>query len=280
MKIGTHSYLFLEFWSDDSLHVLDAAAGFGLDFFEIGVGDDIHFSAAKTRGRAESLGLELVISPGGAWPVECDLSSEDDSDRQAGLAWHKKQVDLANELGAVAYCGSMYGHTGIVRKRKPPHGELQQSAEKLHELASFAEKRGVCIVLEPMSHFRTHLVNTPEQVMRLIRLADHPNLRVLLDTYHLITEITDYGEGIRSVGDCLWGLHMCENNRGVPGTGIVPWDEVFGTLKEIDFDGYLGMESYYSGSEFAWKRGMFHNVCPDPEAFIRQGMEFMKKAMV
>jgi len=279
MKFGTHSYLFVEFWSDDCVHLLDAAASLGLDFFEIGVGDDIHFSAKETRCRAESLGLELVISPGGSWPVQCDLSSGIESDREAGLMWHKKQVDLANELGAVAYCGSMYGHTGVVKKRKPPPGELERTAEKLHELATYAQQKGVRIVLEPMSHFRTHLVNTPEQVMRLIRLADHPNLRVLLDTYHLITEITNYAEGIRTVGDRLWGLHACENNRGIPGTGLVPWKEVFGALRDIGFDGYLGMESYYSGNEFAWKRGMFHNVCPDPEAFIRQGLEFMKKAI-
>jgi D-psicose/D-tagatose/L-ribulose 3-epimerase len=279
VKFGAHSYLFREFWSDDSLHLLDLTAELGLDFLEIGVGDDIRFSTSETRRRAESLGLELAISPGGVWPVDCDLSSENDSDREAGLAWHKRQVDLAHELGAVAYCGSMYGHTGVVKKCKAPPEELKRSAEQLHKLATCAEEKGVCIVLEPMSHFRTHLVNTPAQMMRLIDLADHTNLRVLLDTYHLITEITDYAKGIRAVGDRLWGLHACENNRGVPGTGLVPWTDVFMTLKEIGFDGYLGMESYYSGNDFAWKRGMFHNVCPDPEAFIRQGLEFMNNAI-
>lgn len=279
MKFGTHSYVFLEFWSDDTLHLLDVAAGLGLDVLEIGIGDDIHFSPLETRRRAESAGLDLTISPGGIWPLNCDVSSESEEDRRAGLDWHKKQVDLANELGAIAYCGSLYGHTGVVKKRKPSPDELQWSAEALHVLADYGVGKGVAIVLEPMSHFRTHLVNTPGQMMQLLALADHPNLRVLLDTYHLVTEITDYAEGVRAVGDRLWGLHACENNRGIPGGGIVPWGKVFDALHVIGFDGYLGLETYYSGEDFAWSRGMFHNVCPDPEDFVRQGLAFLKTAV-
>jgi D-psicose/D-tagatose/L-ribulose 3-epimerase len=279
MKFGAHSYLFLEHWSEASLPVLEVAAELGLDFLEIGVGDNIHVPVKETRRCAEAAGLELTLSPGGNWPLECDLSSGKESDRRAGLAWHKKQVDLAHALGAVAYCGSIYGHSGVVKKRVPPPDEYPRTAGGLHELASYAEEKGVCIVLEPMSHFRTHLVNTPRQVMRLIGLADHANLRVLLDTYHLVTEITDYAGGIRTAGDRLWGIHACESNRGVPGSGLVPWADVIRALNEIGFDGYVGLESYNSGGEFARQRGMFHNVCPDAEDFIREGMNFLKAGL-
>ena len=126
--------------------------------------------------------------------------------------------------------------------------------------------------LEPMSHFRTHIANTPEQIMRLVALADHPNLGVLLDTYHMIPEVRDFGAAIRTVGDRLWGLHACENDRGVPGGGLVPWDHVFAALRDIAFDGFVLLEAYNSSlSDFAFRRGMFHDVCPDGEAFARAG---------
>jgi sugar phosphate isomerase/epimerase len=67
----------------------------------------------------------------------------------------------------------------------------------LHLLAEHARRRGVLIVLEPMSHFRTHLINTPEQGMQLLALADHENLMLLLDTYHLVTEVRDYAAAMR-----------------------------------------------------------------------------------
>ena len=128
-----------------------------------------------------------------------------------------------------------------------------------------------------MSHFRTHIANTPGQILRLIALADHPNLAVLLDTYHMITEVRDYAAAIRTVGSKLWGLHVCENDRGVPGGGLVPWDQVAAALREIAFDGYVMLEAYNSSlDDFAYRRGMFHDVCPDGVAFARTGLGFLK----
>jgi D-psicose/D-tagatose/L-ribulose 3-epimerase len=280
MIFGSHSYVFTDRWSDDSLSFLDQARALGLDCFEIGVGDDVIFDRTATRRHAEALGLELAISPGGAWPLTSDMSSEDPTERAEGLAWQKKQVNTAHDLGALAYCGCAYGHTGVIKRRRPPPDEYARIAEGLHALAVYGEEKGVTIVLEPMSHFRTHLVNTPRQVMQLVDMSDHSNLKVLLDTYHLVTEITDYAEGIHDVSDRLWGIHACENNRGRPGTGILPWNSIFGAMKEIAFDGHVIMETYNSSlGDFAYERAMFHNVCPDAHDFIQKGLAFLKDGL-
>jgi D-psicose/D-tagatose/L-ribulose 3-epimerase len=134
--------------------------------------------------------------------------------------------------------------------------------------------------LEPMSHFRTHVANTPQQIMHLIELADHSNLYVLLDTYHLLTEILDYGQAIRSARERLWGIHACENDRGIPGRGLIPWRQIFSTLAEIGFEGYIGFEAYNSScGDFAFRRGMFHDVCPDGNVFARESLAFVKGGM-
>jgi len=277
MKFGAHCYLFVDRWSDDTLSVLDTSKELGLDCFEIAVGDEVHFSPTLTAQRAEQLSLDLIASPGGHWPVEADLSSSNSEQRSFGLQWHKQQVDLASELGAVAYCGALYGHPGTVRKQQFESDELSRTAAGLHRLAEYAAAKGVPIVLEPMSHFRTHLVNTPQQAMQLIELADHANLHVLLDTYHLVTEVTEFQSGIEAVGSRLWGLHACENNRGVPGRGLVPWPEIFAALKAQQFEGYVLLETYNSSLDgFAHSRGMFHNVCPDGRSFVNEGLDFLK----
>jgi len=277
MKYGAHCYLFTSRWSDERLDLLDTARELGLDMFELSVGDDIIFDRRKTRDRAAALGLDLLIGPGGIWPLECDLSADDPADRARGLAWHRRQVDTAAEIGAAAYCGAMYGHPGVVKRRRPPADEYARTAEGLHMLADYAAGRGVTIALEPMSHFRTHLVNTPAGIMRLIDMADHPNLKVLFDTYHIVTEIRSYASALRTVAPRLYALHACENDRGVPGGGLVPWEEVFSVLREIGFDGYIGLEGYNSSlDDFAYQRGMFHDVCPDGRAFVEQGIGFLK----
>jgi D-psicose/D-tagatose/L-ribulose 3-epimerase len=280
MKPGLHCYLFTERWSDDCLDILDTARALGAECFEVVVGDDIRFTPQLTRRRAEALGLTLTVGPGGLWPTECDISADEPADRARGLAWHCQQIDLAGELGAAAYTGALYGHPGTVKRRVPPADEYPRTAAGLHRLAEHAASRGVVLALEPMSHFRTHIANTPEQIIRLVALADHPNLGVLLDTYHMIPEVRDFGAAIRAVGNRLWGLHACENDRGVPGGGLVPWDHVFAALRDIAFDGFVLLEAYNSSlSDFAFRRGMFHDVCPDGEAFARQGLAFMHRGL-
>ncbi|MFP4581086.1 MAG: sugar phosphate isomerase/epimerase family protein [Candidatus Sumerlaeia bacterium] len=278
MKYGFHTYLFTESWSDRSLDILNYGRDLGADVVEIGVGDDVFFDAAKTRKRAESLGLELMISPGGLWPAHCDISDDDPSHRASGLEWLKRYANLAAELGATTFSGALYGHPGHVEKRMPPDDEYSRTAEGLHDIAEYAATKGVRIALEPMSHFRTHIANKPLQLARLIRMANHPNLSILIDTYHMITEVRDYGEAIRNTNGLMMGMHACENDRGVPGGGLVPWDDIFQTLAEIGFDGYIGLESYNSAQgDFAWRRGMFHDVCPSAQDFIEKGFAFLRK---
>jgi D-psicose/D-tagatose/L-ribulose 3-epimerase len=281
MKYGVHSYIFTERWSNDQLHILDLAKELGLSMFEISVGDDVPFDRHRTGMHARSLGLELFIGPGGAWPLECDLSADDPENRARGLDWHKRQVDTAAELGAVAYAGALYAHPGVVKRRRPPPDEYPRTAQGLHALADYAAARNVVIALEPMSHFRTHMVNTPEQMMRLIGLADHANLRVLFDTYHIVTEIRSYEAALRTVAPRLFALHACENDRGVPGGGLIPWERIFSVLREISFNGYIGLESYNSSiGDFAMQRGMFQNVCPEGRSFTERGIAFLKRMEV
>jgi D-psicose/D-tagatose/L-ribulose 3-epimerase len=277
MQYGAHIYIFTQRWADDQLWVLDTAKQLGLDLVELSVGDDMHFSPQRTGAHAAALGLTLTVGPGGAWPLACDLSAEDPAQRTQGLAWHKRQVDLCAELGAVAYAGALYGHPGVVKRRRPPADEYGRTAEGLHALAAYGAQHNVRIVLEPMSHFRTHLVNTAAQMMQLIELSDHANLSALFDTYHLITEERSYGDAVRTLAPRLWCVHPCENDRGVPGGGLVPWDDLFDALHEVGFDGPLTMETYNSSiGDFAFERAMFHDVCPDGEAFVRRGLAFLQ----
>ncbi len=277
MKLGAHIYLWMERWSDSELGLFERARALGLDMIELSVGLDVKFSAAKTRQAAEAAGIGLLVGPGGAWPDGADLSDDDPANRRRAFEFHRAIIDQTAELGGVAYAGALYGRPGKVLRRRPPADEFPRTAEGLHDLAEHAQKSGVKLVIEPMSRFRSHVANTPGQVLQLITQADQSNLYVLLDTYHLVTEVRDYAAAIRSVSDRIWGLHACENDRGVPGGGLVPWPEVFAALKTTKAE-YVGFEGYNTGlGDFGFRRGIFQNVCPDGDAFVRQAAEFTRK---
>jgi D-psicose/D-tagatose/L-ribulose 3-epimerase len=276
-KLGAHQFLWKSSWTDADAGILDRAQALGLTLFEISLGDDVRFDYRRLRRQAEALGIELSIGPGNVWPMECDISHDDAGCRARGLAWHERMLERAAECGAAAYCGALYSHPGRVCRRPPPPEEVPRAAENLRRLAEHAAGLGVRLVIEPMSRFRNHLVNTSRQAVQLAELAGHPNLFINLDTYHMITGERDYGAAIRCAASRLWGIHACENDRGVPGGGLVPWPAVFAALRELDGPVRLLFETYRTGPEgFGFERGIFQDVCPDPEAFVRQGVAFVK----
>lgn len=280
MKYGAHVFLWQDRFDDGDLEqILDAVVRLGLSFLEVPIGDDIHFDAERLGREVAARGLELVLSPGGEWPMRCDISLEDESQRRSGIDWHQRAIDLTAECGAKIYAGALYGHPGCVERRLTSHDEQARVAEGLRELAIFAKERGILLVLEPMSHFRTHVANTPRQINDLIHLAGQENVASLLDTYHLTTEVTDLAAAFEEMLPHLWGIHACENNRGVPGTGMLPWNRLIERMAQQQWPGYIGFESYNSvwrDGEFACERGMFHDVCPDAETFIRQAKAFIE----
>ena len=82
---------------------------------------------------------------------------------------------------------------------------------------------------------------------------------------------------VRHALPILWGIHACENDRGVPGGGLVPWSDVFGALADAPGCVRVMLETYNTGSgDFGISRGIFQDLCPDPDAFVRQGLAFLK----
>lgn len=277
-KYGAHQFLWIEYWRDDSLYILDQVWELGLEGFEISLGDDIDFNPIPVREKAGELGLELTVGPGNIWPMECDISSELIDNQRLGIAWHRRIIERAADIGAVAYNGATYGHPGHILRQPRQHSDLERIAQNLHSLAKYAASLGVKLVIEPMSRFRTHLVHSAQEAVDLLSLVQHPNLFINLDTYHMITEERDYANAIKTCGAALWGIHASESDRGVPGGGLVPWNDVFSSLVDVCPNARILMETYNTGKQgFGYKRGIFKDVCPDATDFVKNGLVFLKQ---
>ncbi len=47
----------------------------------------------------------------------------------------------------------------------------------------------------------------------------------------------------------------------------------------MSLEGHIILETYNSSirdGDFAYSRGMFHDVCPDGDEFVRKGVSFIK----
>ena len=82
------------------------------------------------------------------------------------------------------------------------------------------------------------------QLTGLIDRVAHPNVKAMFDTHHANIEEKKNREAIRKVAPVLAHVHISENDRGTPGDGHVQWDEVFSTLAEIKYKGWLTIEAF------------------------------------
>jgi D-psicose/D-tagatose/L-ribulose 3-epimerase len=73
-------------------------------------------------------------------------------------------------------------------------------------------------------------------------------------------------------------VHTCENDRGIPGSGHVPWDEVFAALREVGYDGWLTIESFgFNLPEISAAAAIWRDLAPTPDAIAVEGVQFLKR---
>ncbi|MBD3341627.1 MAG: TIM barrel protein, partial [Candidatus Lokiarchaeota archaeon] len=181
-------------------------------------------------------------------------------------------IDNAKELGATKLGGVTYKAGGIFTGSKPTKEEWNHSVNSMKEIANYARRFNISIGVEQINRYETYFINTVDDAIKYCEDVNEPNLFILLDTHHLIIEELSFYDAILKAKKYLKHFHTSENNRGIPGTGLVDWTEVYRALKKIDYDGWLIIESFYQGFGNIWKP-----VSESPEQLIYQGIQNLKK---
>ncbi len=102
----------------------------------------------------------------------------------------------------------------------------------------------------------------------------------MIDTFHGNIEEKHLGKAIEMAGAKLYHVHANENDRGVPGSGHVAWDEVGAALKKINYSGAMVIESFSTEvKEIARAAAVWRPLFENPERLGVAGMAFLKKLM-
>lgn len=237
------------------------AAQAGYDGVELAVRDASLVDAGEMRRAAEAEGVVIsAIGTGQMWGEEhLSLSAEDPQIRDLAVERIRRHVELAAELDAVVIIG-------LVRGAKPETADHEIAAgwmtENLRRVSESAEKAGVRIAVEAINRYETDYVNTAEQGLELIDRVSSPSLGILLDTFHMNIEERDLAKSIRQMGDRLFHFHVADSNRRYPGNGHIDFTEIFRTLREIGYGGFVS--------------GEFLPLPDGPES-IRKGLAHLKE---
>jgi D-psicose/D-tagatose/L-ribulose 3-epimerase len=277
MKFGIHSLLFTETFLDKDLPLLDRCRKMGFEAVEIIPFDPDHFPAAKVRKAAADLGL--TINTGYGMPAEYNTISPDPAVRRRGVEFSKQLIDLSNEAGAQVFGGAVYCGWGYLTGRMRTEDEWRWGVDSYREIAEYAARTSKLILgIEPLNRFESHFINVAADAVRFIEEVGFSNVKVHLDTFHMVREENNIVQALRGTGRHLGYFHACENQRGIPGSGLVPWRDVFRTFKEIGYDGCVTIESFDPNMERIAKLCcIWRKLADSPEQLATQGLDYLKQ---
>ena len=184
-------------------------------------------------------------------PRNCNLIDPDPAVRKKGEETLKMMVDVSNEIGAEVLAGVIYASWGYISGKPRTQEEWKWSIDSMQKVASYAKNQSKLILaIEPVNRFESHFINIAEDAVKYCKDVGTGNIKVHLDTFHMIREEVSFTKAVETCGkEYLGYVHTCENNRGIPGTGLVPWKEFFKALNKIGYEGPTAIESFDPGFE-------------------------------
>ena len=274
MQIGIHAYAWCSEWSNKTLGILDTAKKEGLDFLEIPLMKLEDFDPKAVLQRKNDVGIDVVTSNVILSDAH-DITSRDAVCRKQGVEYLKRCVDATAAVEADCFSGVIYGQY-CKATNVPTEDDWKWSAEGLRVVGEYAAQYGITLGLEPCTRYETNLINTCEEALRLLDMVGLDNVKVHLDSYHMNVEEKSFYDATKLAKGRLCHYHMCENDRGIPGTGHVDWEGIFRALKENDYHGRIGMEGFSditdNMSTWVWRK-----LAPSGDVFLHEGIKFLRE---
>jgi D-psicose/D-tagatose/L-ribulose 3-epimerase len=244
--VGIHNGYWTQHWDSEPLQFVKRAQKCGFDILEVNAPKVTRMSDSERdalKGAAADAGLGLTYSIG--MTSDMDLTSEDAATRKKGVAFLKDVVRAMKQIGGTVMAGINY--SSWPRKLLPGEDKkllTDRSIEGVREAIKTAEDCDVIFCVEVVNRFEQFMMNTAAEGIAFAQEVGSPNCKILLDTFHMNIEEESIGGSIEEAGTWLGHFHLGETNRRPPGRGRMPWSEIFGALKKINYQGALVMEPF------------------------------------
>ncbi len=242
--------------SKDPIQAIDDTVEMGLDGIELTFGESVKEDVTpeecediKAYAKEKGIGLKTLAS-GFYWG--CSLSSPDEKERNKAVAFSKKYIRAASNLGAETIL-LIPGAVDVAwDESRPvvPYNEVWKNAtESLKELIPLAEEAGINIGLENVWN---KFLLSPMEMKVFIEQFNSTNIGCYLDLGNVLAYgypehwITLLNEHIKAIHiknfertDCGGVLHGFGESLLV---GDLDYDKVENALKSINYQGPLTVE--------------------------------------
>jgi len=192
--------------------------------------------------KLDDLGLErtaVTIRGAGDNPISPSASV-----RAAAVDAMKKTIDCCHAAGVPMLVGPTHSAIGEFTGAGPTEDEFKWGVETMRHAAEHAAGANVTIVTEYLNRFENYFLTCVEQTVNFVTAVDHPNVRMMYDTFHANIEEKDLSSAINAAMPWTKLVHISENDRSTPGQGHVAWDQTFDAIRANDWDGWMVVEAF------------------------------------
>jgi len=250
MRFGVDTFIWAENFTEKDIYILTKAKELGFSTIDIAIAHPEVFPTELVKEVVDRIGIEVVTST--TLGADTNIISEDTEIRAKGVHSLKLLVDINVRIGSKILGGVNYAGWGCLSGKPRTEKEWDHSVTAMREVCEYALLKApeLNICVEPVNRFETHFLNTAEDAVRYCKDVGTGNIKVHLDCFHMIREELSFKKAVETCGhEYLGYIHVCENNRGIPGTGLVPWREFFTAVNDIGYTGPLVIESFDPGFE-------------------------------
>ena len=241
-KLGMNLLLWGVDMTDDMFPVLELIKETGYDAVEIPIMDLNPKKWEKWGRKLEALGLDCLVETING--PELNSIDANPAVRKAALNFNKGVLDCAEILGTDLFIGPMHSALGVFSGEPANHDQLSWAKDNLWHLSDYASKKKVTIGLEYLNRFENYVVSCTDETLDLVNAVNHPNCKMMFDTFHANIEEKRLPDAIKKIGDKLVHVQLSENDRGTLGAGHINFEEVIKALKELDYEGMISVEAF------------------------------------
>jgi len=278
-KLGVSSWLFVSPFTSPHIEPLfEKVAALGYDFIEIAIEDPSLFDADLVAAALSKYKLSAVVC--GAFGASRDLTHSDPLVHQQCFDYIEACFKLCNKWNTHFLAGPIYSAVGKRRMLSPKdrQTEWDLAVKNVRIACEIASQYHCALAIEPINRFETDLVNTSADVCKLVQEINHPSAKISLDSFHMNIEEKNPMDAILQAGNNLIHMQISENHRGIPGSGITPWNDYVLGLNKINYKGMISLESFTPmNQQLAEAVCIWKPLAESQEIFAQEGLKFMKK---
>jgi len=276
MKFGVYLGLWDSKILEDSKteYIFKTVSDIGYDDIEIPLNEPKNIDIQLVKKMSKKFNIDVTTSV--ALPANANFMSINEKEIEYAKSFMKNCIQIASSIGSSVLGGVIYAPWGETNVNKTSKA-FKSLIDNLKDVDKYAKSLGVKLCIEPVNRFESNVINTANEGLSLIEKIDSDNIFILLDTFHMNIEEKDITSTIKRVGKKIGHFHTCENDRGIPGTGHIPWKNIIEALKAIDYDGYLVFEAFKAPETLKaasiWRPD---ELTPDAANSANESLRFLK----